>query len=757
MALDNQTGMDITPQSPLSTTSNGTAPTTCEELTSMKIYLRRLQIICNEKERTVSLLRQDKGHDESDTLYQLAWNEYQDVQSSLQQAVSDFDSLPPVPIQAARIMSHPKKTARKTILQDSEEIGIENQFSLLPNVIIKQQVSGQLAPPTANISEPTTSANQKNGSNALPPPRMLKTDENYRVQNERPIKVVIKGFPKKANPEDIKKDLEKEGFEPERVTQLVGRRTKQLLPIFQVTLPRTIENLKIFDLKTLAHLNITVDGYNGRGVTQCFSCNNFHHNADNCYLKPRCLKCGEEHLTKDCPIKQRLETKFCINCQVNDRPTSNENYRAFGGTLILVKNSIKHYSLPTPSMQTIEATIVILTPIDHDPISIVSIYIPPRSDEYTFTIDIENLIQTSSNCVLFGDFNAPHTAWNCNTNSSRGVRLLDFVNMTNLYIAYPDSPTSNENWTARLKALDTQDNSLWAVQKFLKNKRSDIPPLNCSSGTAVTDTQKANILAESILDNFTENSRPNNNYDDVDELVNNTVNSFLSLPTSTTTETAYPSEIISYIKKSNSKKAPEKYYDRWKISINVEKSAAVLFTKKRKIPPPPKMYNTTIPWPQSTKYLGITFDKNLTWKTHIQNTRQKFRKLMFKLFPLIGRNSDLSRNNKVLLFTAVMRPILSYGCSVWGYAAKTNINILDTLQNSTIRMIVKASRYMRNDDIRKALKIKSFKFYIQKIAKKFFNSLQFTNNSNMINLNTYTPHDSTKRPRRILLDSYNPP
>ncbi|GFW71450.1 probable RNA-directed DNA polymerase from transposon X-element [Trichonephila clavipes] len=686
--------------------------------------------------------------------------------------------------------------------------------------------------------------------------------------------------------------------------------------------------------------------------------------------------------------------------QINDRPTSNENYRAFGGTLILIKNSIKHYSLPTPSMQTIEATIVILTPIDHDPISIVSIYIPPRSDEYTFTIDIENLIQTSSNCVLFGDFNAPHTAWNCNTNSSRGVRLLDYANMTNLYIAYPDSPTSNENWSARLKALDTQDNSLWAVQKFLKNKRSDIPPLNCSSGTAVTDTQKANILAESILDNFTENPRPNNDFDNDDELINNTVNTFLSLPTSTTTDTAYPSEIISYIKKSNSKKAPgkdgisnrmtknfslkaililtilinkiltlnyfpkawkeaiifpilkpgknknipssyrpisllstlskitesiiltrlkeflytnniinpnqygftnklstlhpllnlteaisegfqskkstgavfldiqkafdrvwltgltyklinynippplvfllhsynsnrsyqvrvketlsttkfincgvaqgsllgpllfnlyindipeysltklnmyaddtavhttfkritsvtfalnkhlkllENYYDRWKISINVEKSAAVLFTKKRKIPPPPKMYNTTIPWSQSTKYLGITFDKNLTWKTHIQNTRKKFRKLMFKLFPLIGRNSDLSRNNKVLLFTAVMRPILSYGCPVWGYAAKTNINILDTLQNSTIRMIVKASRYMRNDDIRKALKIKSFKFYIQKIANKFFNSLQFTNNSNMINLNTYTPHESTKRPRRILLDSYNPP
>ncbi|GFW30772.1 nucleic-acid-binding protein from transposon X-element [Trichonephila clavipes] len=374
MALDNQTDMDFTPQSPLSTASNGTAPTPCEELTSMKIYIRRLQIICNEKERTVSLLRQDKGHDESDSLYQLAWNEYQDVQSSLQQAVSDFDSLPPVPNQAAH-MSHLKAPLKilldllplgeTTSINEPEEVEIENQYSLLPNVIIKQ-VSGQLAPPTANNSEQTTSANQKNGSNALPPPLMLKIDKNYRVQvdtikkiyphlrlkttgeyiklysntteqnrivrqtliqlgyrfyvitpkNERPIKVVIKGFPKKADPEDIKKDLENEGFEPERVTQLIGRRAKQKLPIFQVTLPRTIENLKIFDLKTLAHLNITVDGYNGRGVTQCFSCNNFHHNADNCYLKPRCLKCGEEHLTKDCPIKQRLETKFCINCQV---------------------------------------------------------------------------------------------------------------------------------------------------------------------------------------------------------------------------------------------------------------------------------------------------------------------------------------------------------------------------------------------------------------------------------------------------------
>ncbi|GFU33910.1 uncharacterized protein TNCV_615241 [Trichonephila clavipes] len=91
------------------------------------------------------------------------------------------------------------------------------------------------------------------------------------------------------------------------------------------------------------------------------------------------------------------------------------------------------------------------------------------------------------------------------------------------------------------------------------------------------------------------------------------------------------------------------------------------------------------------------------------------------------------------------------------YAAKTKINILDTLQNSSIRMFVKTTRYVRNDDFWKAIKISSFKSHIQKIARNFFISLQSTNIVNMLNLPNYDPNDSTKRPRRILLDSYNPP
>ncbi|GFW68459.1 hypothetical protein TNCV_3300011 [Trichonephila clavipes] len=88
---------------------------------------------------------------------------------------------------------------------------------------------------------------------------------------------------------------------------------------------------------------------------------------------------------------------------------------------------------------------------------------------------------------------------------------------------------------------------------------------------------------------------------------------------------------------------------------------------------------------------GIINKKNLESEGHYGGNFKK-RHWPTRGF-LAGYDDDIIyRDNKVLLFTAVMSPILAYGCPVWGYAAKTNINILDTLQNSTIRMILDTLR-----------------------------------------------------------------
>ncbi|GFT51154.1 uncharacterized protein TNCV_4817521 [Trichonephila clavipes] len=89
----------------------------------------------------------------------------------------------------------------------------------------------------------------------------------------------------------------------------------QFCPKNNPTTPVNAENVKIFDLKTLGYLQVRVEGFLVRGITQCFNCNNFFHTASECHLKPRCLKCGNEHPTKQCPIKERQDNPFCINCQ----------------------------------------------------------------------------------------------------------------------------------------------------------------------------------------------------------------------------------------------------------------------------------------------------------------------------------------------------------------------------------------------------------------------------------------------------------
>ncbi|GFT36708.1 hypothetical protein TNCV_2980661 [Trichonephila clavipes] len=115
---------------------------------------------------------------------------------------------------------------------------------------------------------------------------------------------------------------------------------------------------------------------------------------------------------------------------------------------------------------------------------------------------------------------------------------------------------SNDTWNARLEALNTSDNGLWEAQRFLKNKRSQIPTLNCATGMAVTDPQKANLLANTIKNNFIEINRMQDNYEQDDKVVTSAVNNFLSSSPSTQIEPAMPDEIINFIKNTSSKKTP---------------------------------------------------------------------------------------------------------------------------------------------------------------------------------------------------------
>ncbi|GFW49349.1 uncharacterized protein TNCV_3058581 [Trichonephila clavipes] len=132
----------------------------------------------------------------------------------------------------------------------------------------------------------------------------------------RPLKLVIKGLPVDIDPEDVKKDLISKGIKIVKTTQLKRFVSKTPLPIFMIEIERDENVNDIFQVRSCLYMQIKIDPFKkGNRTTQCFNCNYFHHATSNCNMKTRCLKCGENHRTGMCVIKEKIVDPLCINCK----------------------------------------------------------------------------------------------------------------------------------------------------------------------------------------------------------------------------------------------------------------------------------------------------------------------------------------------------------------------------------------------------------------------------------------------------------
>ncbi|GFW81629.1 uncharacterized protein TNCV_2883061 [Trichonephila clavipes] len=57
-------------------------------------------------------------------------------------------------------------------------------------------------------------------------------------------------------------------------------------------------------------------------------------------------------------------------------------------------------------------------------------------------------------------------------------------------------------WEDHLTSLDTEDGSLWGTAKAFRKKAAPISALNCPTGTALSDTHKTEIIAQSLESQF---------------------------------------------------------------------------------------------------------------------------------------------------------------------------------------------------------------------------------------------------------------
>ncbi|KAJ8737082.1 hypothetical protein PYW07_000353 [Mythimna separata] len=203
------------------------------------------------------------------------------------------------------------------------------------------------------------------------------------------------------------------------------------------------------------------------------------------------------------------------------------------------------------------------------------------------------------------------------------------------------------------------------------------------------------------------------------------------------------------------------WFRKWRIEVNPDKSQAVLYSKQRQsvTPPPPiTMYGKPIPWEKQAKYLGVILDQHLTFSEHIRQARSRAAFAQSRLHYLLTARSKLSRKCKLRLYTAVIRPIMTYACAIFAHAKPRFLHKMQTLQNRTLRKILGAPYYVRNENLHLDLKIPTIQQFMKRLCKRFFDSALKHRNPLIVSAARYEPSKISKirRPRHTLTEPDDP-
>jgi len=168
----------------------------------------------------------------------------------------------------------------------------------------------------------------------------------------------------------------------------------------------------------------------------------------------------------------------------------------------------------------------------------------------------------------------------------------------------------------------------------------------------------------------------------------------------------------------------EAWVTKWKIKINETKSIQVTFTLRKNQRPPIFFNNILIPESPSVRYLGMHMDKKLTWREHTVKKRKQIALKFKQLYWLLGRNSPLSLENKVLVYKGAIKPIWTFGIELWGCTSNSSIAILQRCQSKILRSMADAPWYISNFTLHNDLGIPFIKDVLQERSTKHHDRLE---------------------------------
>jgi hypothetical protein len=117
----------------------------------------------------------------------------------------------------------------------------------------------------------------------------------------------------------------------------------------------------------------------------------------------------------------------------------------------------------------------------------------------------------------------------------------------------------------------------------------------------------------------------------------------------------------------------QRYFNRWKLRVNIHKTEAILFTHRWPATPIHlRFQHARIPWKSQIRFFALLLDHKFLFMKHLTIVTDKATGSMVKLFPLLTHDSTLPAHNKLTLYKMSIRSVMTYAAPVWSNTSSSN-------------------------------------------------------------------------------------
>ncbi|GBP19939.1 Probable RNA-directed DNA polymerase from transposon X-element [Eumeta japonica] len=162
------------------------------------------------------------------------------------------------------------------------------------------------------------------------------------------------------------------------------------------------------------------------------------------------------------------------------------------------------------------------------------------------------------------------------------------------------------------------------------------------------------------------------------------------------------------------------WLDKWRMAVNVSKTAALLTGSQRNMPDQLRLRGQAVEWNTRVRYLGVHIDRSLRMTPQVDHVIQTSRAARAKLRPILA--SRLPISTKVAIYKCYIRSRLTYAAPAW-YALCSGLQRqrLQAQQNIALRLIAGAGWCVRNDVIARDLGVDTIEEFVRRLTRRAFN------------------------------------